>query len=544
MVLGLAAGLTTGGPVLAGQIPVSPAITAAFATYQRVTLVVGLVPPAADGAGLAQAIHDRQQAVIDAIGPDILVDTRYAALPVLAVQATPAGLAALQAHPLVASIAPNRRFGVAAAASGADLALAPRPIDPGRAAGLPTGSLTAPQPSGRAAVPQAARPAAPNARTRLAQAENLKVIGAPAVWDAGHVGAGQFVAVLDTGVEVSHPAFAGKTAIEACFSSHDPANGVFSLCPGRATATAGAGTASNCPDTGLVDSCVHGTHVAGIATGNDPAAGVYGVAPQADVIAIQVFNRSWDPKKQRWTLGAQTIDFLAGLDFVAGLAQANPGRIAAANMSLGGGRTGTFCDQDTAGSEDDDGAGIMVGVVNRLRDLNVTTAIAAGNDEYRGELAFPACLSPAVAVAATDATDAFSDNAGTNLAAFPLVFVAAPGDLILSAIPGGRYARFSGTSMATPMVAGALAVLHAAYPGYRTFDYETTLARSGKPLVLDGRYRLPRLDLTAADAMLAGNISGNTLAGPYQPAAPVAYVQSPARGNQAWSWYKHQLYVP
>ena len=378
----------------------------------------------------------------------------------------------------------------------------------------------------------------------MAQPENMRVIGAPAVWGAGHVGAGQFVAVLDTGIEASHPAFTGKTIVEACFSKQNPATLEYSLCPGRAPAAVGPGTASNCPDSSLVESCVHGTHVAGIATGNDPAAGVYGVAPQADVIAIQVFHRVWDPKRQRWAISSDTADFLAGLDQVASLAQANPGRIASANMSLGGGRTGTFCDVDTAGSEDDDGAGIVVGVINRLRDLNVTTAIAVGNDDYRGEVAFPACLSPAVAVAATTPADIFSDNAGTNLAAFPLVFIAAPGDLVLSAIPGGKYARFSGTSMATPMVAGALAVLHAAYPGYQTFDYETALARTGKPLVLDGKYRLPRLDLTTADAMLAGNVAGGSLSSPYQPNAPVSYVQSPARGNAAWMWYKHELYVP
>lgn len=549
LLLGLAAGLTAAGPTLADPVPVSPAITAGLASHDRVTLIVGLVPPDIDPASgdtaLRQAIHDRQQAVIDAVGAGILVDTRYAAVPVLAVQATRDGLAALQAHPLVVSIAPNRRFGPADAPSRGELALAPRPIDPIRAAGLPVASLTAPAPAGRASTqPQAARPPAPTATSRLAQPDNLRVIGAPAVWSAGHVGAGQFVAVLDTGVDTAHPAFAGKTVIEACFSGHDPARLSFSLCPGRAGAAIGPGTASNCPETDLVPSCVHGTHVAGIATGNDPVAGVYGVAPQADVIAIQVFHRGWDAKAQAWSIGSDTIDFLAGLDQVASLAQANPGRIAAANMSLGGGRIGRFCDADLAGDTEDDGADSLLVVLNRLRDLNVTTAIAAGNDDYRGELAFPACLSPAIAVAATTPTDVFSDNAGTNLAAFPLVFVAAPGDLVLSAIPGGRYARFSGTSMATPMVAGALAVLHAAYPGHRTFDYETALARSGKPLVLDGRYRLPRLDLTAADAMLAGNLAIGSLSGSYQPSSPVSYVQSPAYGNQAWSWYKHQLYVP
>ena len=67
---------------------------------------------------------------------------------------------------------------------------------------------------------------------------------------------------------------------------------------------------------------------------------------------------------------------------------------------------------------------------------------------------------------------------------------------------------------------------------------------TGRPLVLDGRFRLPRLDLVTADAMLSGNVSGGSLSQPYQPGSPVSYVQYPARGNDAWRWYKQQLYVP
>ncbi len=544
MLLGLAAGLTLAGQAAMAQVPVIPEITAALATYDRVTLIVTLAPPAAT-ADPRQAIRDRQQALIDAIGPDMAVDTRYATVPVLAVQATAAGLAALQAHPLVVSIAPNRLFGQFNAPTGGELALAPRPINPARAAGLPAGSLEARPPrqgDGRAVAPLA-RPAAPTTATRLAQPENLRTIGAPAVWDAGHNGAGQFVAVLDNGVETGHPAFAGKTMAEACFSQSDPASRVFSLCPGRVLAAEGPGAASACPDTSLTDTCDHGTHVAGIATGNAPAAGVYGVAPQADVIAIQVFTRYWHPRRQTWALGAFTTDYLAGLDHVADLAQANPGRIASANMSLGGGDFDNFC--DTAAIEAADPGVIATRMlVNQLRDLGISTVIAAGNDGLRGRLGAPACVTPAVSVAATNAQDTYSVNADTNLAAFPLVFVAAPGDLILSSITKGRYDRYSGTSMAAPMVAGALAVLHQAYPGRQAFDYETALARGGKSLVLDGRFRLPRLDLPVSDAILAGNVSGGSLTQPYQPNSPVSYIQYPARGNEAWSWYKRQLYVP
>ncbi len=561
MLLGLAAGLTLTGQVLTGQalaqVPVSPAITAAFATYDRVTLLVALLPPdpialpGADAATLnaarTLAIRDRQQAVIDAIGPDLAVDTRYATIPALAVQVTAAGLAALQVHPLVTAITPNRLRGPADEKTSARLALAPRPIDPARAEGLAVASLATPQGDARigaapAARPSAARPPTPTSASRMAQPDNLQRIGAPALWDAGRVGAGTFVAVLDTGIEASHPAFAGKTIQEACFSVNAPDQGAFSLCPGRVPGAIGTGTASACTDTNLVATCRHGTHVAGIATGNDPAAGVYGVAPQADIIAVQVFARIWDERNRRWALSAPTIDSVAGLDYVASFAQANPGSVASVNMSLGGDEPmRNFC--DTA-ADDDEGDLVTSMMVDRLRDLGVTTAIAAGNEEFRGAIGSPACITPAVAVAATNANDTYSINAGTNLAAFPLVFIAAPGDLILSAVPGRGYARLSGTSMATPMVAGALALLRAAHPGLQALDYETTLARSGRPLVLDGRFRLPRLDLVTADAMLSGNISGGSLSQPYQPGSPVSYVQYPARGNAAWRWYKQQLYVP
>ncbi len=91
-------------------------------------------------------------------------------------------------------------------------------------------------------------------------------------------GSGQAVAILDTGVDNDHAALSTKIVSEACYST--TSGNATSLCPGGA----GSSTASNSGDNCLtsISGCDHGTHVAGIAAG---------VAPEADIIAIQVFSR-------------------------------------------------------------------------------------------------------------------------------------------------------------------------------------------------------------------------------------------------------------
>ena len=84
-------------------------------------------------------------------------------------------------------------------------------------------------------------------------------------WAAGHTGAGQMVAILDTGVALGHAYFQGKIVEEACFSTSISAIGAFSLCPNGQNTQLGNGAATPCSG---VSNCDHGTHVAGIAVGN------------------------------------------------------------------------------------------------------------------------------------------------------------------------------------------------------------------------------------------------------------------------------------
>src|SRR4029078_10523763 len=105
-------------------------------------------------------------------------------------------------------------------------------------------------------------------------------------------GTGTVVAILDTGVDASHPFLAGKVIDEACFSS-TIAGLSQSVCPNGTGQQCGTGAAAPCS----LDSCLHGTHVAGIATGNGASAGqpFSGVAKGARIVAVQVFSIVTDP---------------------------------------------------------------------------------------------------------------------------------------------------------------------------------------------------------------------------------------------------------
>ncbi|CAG0947431.1 partial Minor extracellular protease vpr, partial [Anaerolineae bacterium] len=120
-------------------------------------------------------------------------------------------------------------------------------------------------------------------------AESTALIGATNAWASGYAGAGQTVAILDTGVDKTHSFLTNKVVSEACYST--TSTGVSSsVCPGGVNQSTAPGSGVNCDVT--VEGCDHGTHVAGIAAGKDPGGlGFSGVARDANIIAIQVFSR-------------------------------------------------------------------------------------------------------------------------------------------------------------------------------------------------------------------------------------------------------------
>lgn len=326
----------------------------------------------------------------------------------------------------------------------------------------------------------------------ISMAESLGVIGADLLHQAGVDGSGTAVAIIDTGVDRSHPFFAGRIVAEACFSTD--AGGRQSLCPDGSSQQIGAGAGVNCAfDTS--SSCPHGTFVAGVAAGAYTTDGMSsllgladGVAKGADIVAIQTFHLAGCPAGT--CLLASLSDILAALDHVALLVDALAGttRLVAVNLSLGGGRYSSTCDGQFPSA---------AAAVANLASKGVAVIAASGNDGYVDSLSFPACLSGTVAVGSTSNADQVASTSNAHPTMLDLL---APGVDIVSTYPGGRNFRASGTSVAAPHVAGAWALLSSMRPDDGPANILAALKAEGVP-VLDTRagaqYSHPRLALAA-----------------------------------------------
>ena len=299
-------------------------------------------------------------------------------------------------------------------------------------------------------------------------AESVPLIGADRAWGRGFDGSGTVVAVLDTGVDSTHPFLLGKVVEEACYSSMLAKHST-TFCPNGAEEQVGPGAAVPCPLD--AQGCFHGTHVAGIAAGDGATAGVTfsGVAPGAQLMAVQVFSKFISVSDcgpfNTPCVGAYTSDLIAGLERV--YAVHGTRNIASVNMSLGGGSFSAYCDAEPEKA-----------IIDTLRSAGIATVVASGNDGSPTALSSPACISSAVSVGSTTKSDAVSSF--SNVAPFMSLF--APGEDILSSVTGGGFAMLSGTSMATPHVAGSWAILKQAAPAATVDQTLAALQSTGVPI--------------------------------------------------------------
>jgi thermitase len=235
-------------------------------------------------------------------------------------------------------------------------------------------------------------------------------IDAPEGWEAAGLGGfpatgGVRVGVVDTGIDQTHPDLSGQTV--ACAESLE-----MPLVVGQ------------CPDDNG-----HGTHVAGtIAAKANNGIGVAGVAFNADLVVCKALDE----------FGSGTVADVANC-----IAWTRSQGAKVISLSLTGGDTDVLADA----------------VRNAWNGGNGALVVAAAGNDGDSTLEYPAAYPEAMSVAATDDRDAHADFSNTNAD----VEIAAPGVDVLSTVPGG-YELDSGTSMATPHVSGAAAVLWEHFP--------------------------------------------------------------------------------
>lgn len=334
--------------------------------------------------------------------------------------------------------------------------------------------------------------------------DSVGLIGADKLHAAGVLGGTHAVAILDTGIEKDNAVLTGDLVAQACFST--PQSTVFSvksLCPNGFDVSLMADAATGCPED--VQGCDHGTHVAGIVTGQKMVDGgrtFGGVSPGAKILPVQVFTQF-----EGDVCGASspcvlsfTSDQLRALDWL--YKNRNKFKLASINMSLGGGYNDTHCDTRSP----------LTPVIERLRSKGILTVVAAGNNAFFDGISEPACISSTVSVSATDKAgnlDVSYSNVST------LADIAAPGTLIVSTVFDDQVQAKTGTSMATPHVAAAVALLKDMHPDATALELEAMLL-SDAPTVIDPRtgITLARIDLgtTAPAAAATGSA----------PAAPAA----------------------
>jgi len=323
-------------------------------------------------------------------------------------------------------------------------------------------------------------------RTQLAEA--VPLTGLLALHQMGQKGKGVRVAVIDTGIDFTQPSLRPARRSEQCFCEND----LGGCCPNGLSEQSGAGSA--------VDDSGHGTLVAGIVASRGRGGAPRGTAPKAKIVAIK-------------TLGADGSGFVSNSFFALDWILEVRSDVSVVNMSLGSDRLfgGRRCDTKGNGIGE-----IYAFLVDALRERGTMVVAASGNDGKK-KMSMPACIENVISVGAYYDSD-FAGTANWGICqdlggspneltcfsnAGKRMDMAAPGAFITSVSSDGGTATVGGTSMATPMVTGCLAVLMKAFPTALPDDLEAALKGSPRRAthVPSGR-GYPSLDCESAFAIL------------------------------------------
>ncbi|MFB7935527.1 S8 family serine peptidase [Streptomyces sp. NPDC056049] len=332
----------------------------------------------------------------------------------------------------------------------------------------------------------AARAAAPakvwlDARVTAAMAESNAQIGTPKAWEAGLTGKGVKVAVLDTGVDASHPDLAGRVAESKSFIEGQE----------------------------VADRDGHGTHVASTVGGSGAGSDgkEKGVAPGATLAVGKVLSDEGSGTESQ---------IIAGMEWAAKDIDAK-----IVSMSLGS-------------REGSDGTDPMAQAVDTLSaETGALFVIAAGNSGAPGSIGSPGAADSALTVGAVDSADeaaSFTSKGPRYRDQALKPDLSAPGVGILAARSQltegtGLYTSMSGTSMATPHVAGVAALLAEKHPDWTGAQLKDALMSSSKTLdasVYDlGAGRVDVASAIAADVTATGSADLGFFAWPYEENKPV-----------------------
>ena len=296
----------------------------------------------------------------------------------------------------------------------------------------------------------------------------------------GLTGAGVTVAIIDTGIDSTHPDLVGAVIDEACFAIDGEGK---PGCPNGRSQQFGLGSAK--------DDHGHGTHIAGIIAGRGKIAPI-GLAPNAKIVAIKVASASGS---------TSTSAMIAALNW---LVKTHPD-VQVVNMSLG--TTASYkgvCDADSSITQ------ALAKAGHALRSRGTVIVAAAGNEGLTEQMSAPACVSGFLSVGAVySEKGAISANGCTDMktaadrvACFSnsssTLALLAPGAGIVAADLGGGKANRSGTSQAAAVVSGAVALLLEGAPGSGD-RIDVALLASGASVTDSRNGRItPRIDTRAA----------------------------------------------